>query len=24
MGNTLMGRVRGLLAPYLAPGSMVG
>ena len=24
MGNTLMARVRGLLAPYLAPGSMVG
>jgi hypothetical protein len=24
MGNTLMGRVRGLLAPYLAPDSMVG
>jgi hypothetical protein len=24
MGNTLLARVRGLLAPYLAPGSMVG
>lgn len=24
MGNTLMGRVRGLLAPYLAPNSQVG
>lgn len=24
MGNTLMARVRGLLAPYLSPGSMVG
>lgn len=24
MGNTLMARVRGLLAPYLAPNSMVG
>jgi hypothetical protein len=24
MGNTLTARVRGLLAPYLAPGSMVG
>ena len=24
MGNTLLARVRGLLAPYLAPNSMVG
>ena len=24
MSNTLVARVRGLLAPYLAPGSMVG
>ena len=24
MGNTLMARVRGLLAPYLSPNSMVG
>lgn len=24
MGNTLMGRVRGLLAPYLSPNSQVG
>jgi hypothetical protein len=24
MGNTLLARVRGLLAPFLAPGSMVG
>ena len=24
MSNTLLARVRGLLAPYLAPGSMVG
>lgn len=24
MGNTLIARVRGLLAPYLSPGSMVG
>ena len=24
MGNTLLARVRGLLAPYLSPGSMVG
>ena len=24
VGNTLMGRVRGLLAPYLAPNSQVG
>lgn len=24
MGNTLMARVRGLLAPYLSPDSMVG
>ena len=24
MGNTLMARVRGLLAPYLDPRSMVG
>ena len=24
MGNTLMARVRGLIAPYMAPGSMVG
>jgi len=24
MGNTLIARVRGLLAPYLAPTSMVG
>jgi len=24
MGNTLMARVRGLIAPYLAPNSMVG
>lgn len=24
MGNTLMARVRGLLAPYMSPRSMVG
>lgn len=24
MGNTLLARVRGLLSPFLAPGSMVG
>lgn len=24
MGNTLMARIRGLLAPYLSPNSMVG
>ena len=24
MGNTLLARVRGLLSPYLAPGSIVG
>jgi hypothetical protein len=24
MGNTLLARVRGLLAPYLDPRSMVG
>jgi hypothetical protein len=24
MGNTLMARVRGLLAPYISPRSMVG
>jgi hypothetical protein len=24
MGNTLIARVRGLLAPYMAPNAMVG
>jgi hypothetical protein len=24
MGNTLTARVRGLLAPYLSPNSLVG
>jgi hypothetical protein len=24
MGNSMIGKVRGLLAPYLSPGSMVG
>jgi len=24
MGNTLLARVRGLLAPYLSPNSLVG
>jgi hypothetical protein len=24
MGNTLIGKIRGLLAPYLSPASMIG
>jgi hypothetical protein len=24
MGNSMIGKIRGLIAPYMAPGSMVG